>query len=260
MAGVNDWDCTVRSGTRPVVLLHGSWSNSAKTWSTLAGDLRSQGRCVYAPNYGGDGGRSLAGRIPGVYATAPIPQSSREVGRFVDRVRTATGAATVDVVGHSQGGVVGLYYLKHGGSWKVHDLVAIASAFRGVTLRGLSDLVRGLQGAGVDPLPGASTVLGRVAGDRLAGSPLLRKLNASIAYPRGRITTISSRADALNHDVTRTQLPRSPYVDNLVVQDRCAGEQSAHSELPHSPVVGDMVSAALAARAPDSVECKPVRR
>ena len=53
------------------------------------------------------------------------------------RVLAATGAAKVDLVGHSQGGMMPRYYLKFlGGAALVNRLVALAPSNHGTTLDG----------------------------------------------------------------------------------------------------------------------------
>jgi pimeloyl-ACP methyl ester carboxylesterase len=84
-------------------------------------------------------------------------------GRLRDQVLTATGAAKVDLAGHSQGGMMPRYYLNDlGGTAKVSSLVALAPANYGTTLAGLTTLGAGPSG------PGA--VRGRAAAHR-AGWP-----------------------------------------------------------------------------------------
>ncbi len=53
----------------------------------------------------------------------------------MSRVRDATGSRRVDLVGHSQGGMMPRYYLKFlNGAAKVDDLVGIAPSHHGTTM------------------------------------------------------------------------------------------------------------------------------
>ena len=96
--GANDWSCQPSAGHPvPVVLVHGTFENMFDNWSFVSPALKADGYCVFALNYGGSA--PIAG-------TGPIADSARELADFVARVRAATGAARVSLVGHSQGGMM----------------------------------------------------------------------------------------------------------------------------------------------------------
>src|SRR5207253_349364 len=79
----------------------------------------NHGYCVFTFNYGGSSASSV------VQGTGDIAASAGQLASFVTRVRAATGAAKVDLVGHSQGGMMPRYYLKFlGGAALVNRLVA----------------------------------------------------------------------------------------------------------------------------------------
>jgi triacylglycerol esterase/lipase EstA (alpha/beta hydrolase family) len=92
--GTNDWNCK-RSAARPlpVVLVHGTFGDAVFNWPYIAPALVRGGYCVYALDYGNRG-------------TGPIEQSADRLRVFVDKVLAATGAPKVDLVGHSQGGMM----------------------------------------------------------------------------------------------------------------------------------------------------------
>ena len=89
----------------------------------------------------------------------------------------ATGAARVDLVGHSQGGMMPQYYLKFlGGAAKVNRFVALAPSSHGTSLDGLVTLVGdfgllGLANSLVSPACAACV-------EQEAGSAFLAHLNA----------------------------------------------------------------------------------
>ena len=104
----------------PVVLVHGTFADMSDSWQALSPLLADHGYCVFALNYGSSNGSGEAG----VYATGPIPASAEELDAFVQKVLAATGASKVDVVGHSQGGMMPRYFLRFlGGAGEVGTLV-----------------------------------------------------------------------------------------------------------------------------------------
>ena len=120
--GTNDWTCRP-SAARPVpaVIVHGTIGDRSSLLDALSYSLRQDGYCVYALDYGNR-------------ATGPIEESAAELKTFVRRVLDATGARRVSLVGHSQGGMMPRYYIKHlGGARKVEDLVGLAPSNHGTT-------------------------------------------------------------------------------------------------------------------------------
>src|SRR5436305_3805047 len=136
--GANNWSCKPTAAhPRPVILVHGTFGDRSNTWQALSPLLYDNGYCVFALNYGSDNG---SGSI-GVYATGPIENSAAQLKSFVNRVLATTGASRVDLVGHSQGGMMPRYYMKFdGGASKVHTLVGLAPSNHGTTLEGLFTL------------------------------------------------------------------------------------------------------------------------
>jgi pimeloyl-ACP methyl ester carboxylesterase len=99
-----------------------------------------------------------------------IRRSAEHVAQKVESIVAQTGVAKVDIVGHSMGGLVGLYYVKRlGGGRRVRRLVLLGTPARG-TWSALFGLVTA-------PLGLASLQL-------LPGSPFLRDL-AETPMPAG---------------------------------------------------------------------------
>ena len=127
-----------------MILVHGTFADMADSWQALSPLLFDNGYCVFALNYGSYEG---SGSI-GIDAVGPIAHSAEELSAFVDRVLAATGAKKVDLVGHSQGGMMPRYYLRFlGGAAKVKALVGLAPSNHGTTLEGLFTLAGFFPGA-----------------------------------------------------------------------------------------------------------------
>jgi pimeloyl-ACP methyl ester carboxylesterase len=144
------WDPTALSGGNnnckpsaahpyPVVLVHATFADEGSNWVTLAPLLANAGYCVYAFNYGETILSGLLGSIDGLNH---ITQSAEELNSFVNKVLSKTKASQVDLVGHSQGGMMPNYYLKYlGGASKVNTFVGLAPSNHGTTLDGLKELI-----------------------------------------------------------------------------------------------------------------------
>jgi pimeloyl-ACP methyl ester carboxylesterase len=126
--GTDLWSCRPSaSHPNPVILVHGTLANENFSWQELSPMLANAGYCAYAFNYGADA--STAGHF---YGLADIVRSAGQLATFTDKVLAATGAAQVDLVGHSQGGMMPRYYIQFlGGAPHVHMLVGLAPPIRG---------------------------------------------------------------------------------------------------------------------------------
>ncbi|MFH9074429.1 esterase/lipase family protein [Streptomyces alboflavus] len=218
-SGWNDYGCKPSAAhPRPVVLAHGTFGNSVDNWLVLAPYLVKRGYCVFSLDYG-----QLPG-VPFFHGLGPIDKSAGQLDTYVDKVLKATGAREVDIVGHSQGGMMPRHYLKFlGGAEKVNALIGLAPDNHGTTLLGLTKLLPFFPGA-EDLLSAATPALA----DQIAGSKFLTKLNAGgDTVPGVRYTVIATKYDEV---VTpyRSQFLNGPDVRNVVVQDLCAVDLSEH--------------------------------
>jgi pimeloyl-ACP methyl ester carboxylesterase len=152
-----------RRGPRPIILIHGYAMNRAN-FLPLSVRLARAG----------------LGPIAGFeyWSLGKTASAARRLAAYVDQVRAATGAAEVDLVGHSMGGVVGRYYVSlGGGDGVVRNLITIGSPLRGTEV--------------------APVGLGRPAKELAGGSSLMQRLAAAPAPSWTRVTAIWSRADAM---------------------------------------------------------------
>lgn len=217
LPGANDWSCKPSAAhPRPVVLVHGTFANGTVNWLVDAPILASRGYCVFALTYGAQPG------VPVLRAIAPVADSAAQLSTFVNGVLAATGASQVDIVGHSQGGMMPRYYLKFlGGASKVHTLVGLAPSSHGTTLDGLALLAQSFPGA-IDILNSACPA----CVDQIVGSDLLTRLNAGgDTVPGVSYTVISTRYDEVVTPYT-TQALNGAH--NVTLQDLCAVDVSDH--------------------------------
>jgi triacylglycerol esterase/lipase EstA (alpha/beta hydrolase family) len=216
--GANDWNCKPSFlHPRPVVLVHGTFENMAFNWQKLSPALKKAGYCVYALNYGGAKDAPIQG-------TGEIAASAGQLSAFVDKVLAATGASKVDMVGHSQGGMMPRYYLKFlGGADKVNALVGIAPDNHGTDLDGLTNLLPYFPGA-ADLLKATTPGLA----DQMAGSAFLTKLNAGgDTVPGVHYTVIATKYDEVATP-WRSQYLTGSDVRNVLLQDLCPLDLSEH--------------------------------
>ncbi|GAO10207.1 esterase/lipase family protein [Streptomyces lydicamycinicus] len=218
-SGWNNYSCKPSAAhPRPVVLVHGTLGNSIDNWLGLAPYLVARGYCVFSLDYG-----QLPG-VPFFHGLGPVEASARQLAAYVDRVLAATGTEKVDLVGHSQGGMMSRVYLKfHGGADKVNTLVGLAPDNHGTDLNGLTRLL--------DHFPGAKDYIGKLTpglADQIAGSDVLNRLNeGGDTLPGVHYTVIATKYDEV---VTpyRSAFLNGPDVRNVVVQDLCGLDLSEH--------------------------------
>ncbi|MEU9046279.1 MULTISPECIES: alpha/beta fold hydrolase [unclassified Kitasatospora] len=242
--GANDWTCRPTAAhPNPVVLVHGTFANRYENWLALSPLLKSLGYCVFALDYG---------TIPGITSTGSglllpigglgaVPESAAQLARFVDLVRTATGAAKVDIVGHSQGGMLPNYYLKLlGGASKVGKLVGLAPSNHGTTLDGIVNLA--------PYFPGVADLIYTVCQacrDQAVDSDFNKTMaSRPDTVPGVSYTVISTVYDEV---VTpwRTQFLNGPGVDNVVLQNHCPVSLVEHVAIAFSPTALHLVTNAL---------------
>ncbi|WP_297850501.1 alpha/beta fold hydrolase [uncultured Corynebacterium sp.] len=123
----NDPDFTPTHPT-PVLYVHGIHSRTSG-FRRNARFLRDHGYWVWGFDYGNM-------FLPGLYGTGPLEDSLEELRANVDRVLEETGAEQVDIVAHSQGGLLTRLYIEHGGSAKVRRVVAMGANFHGTDMLG----------------------------------------------------------------------------------------------------------------------------
>lgn len=150
-------------GPRPIIVLHGYAMNRAN-FVVLARRLATAG---LGPVLGFE-----------YWTLGKTGAAARRLGAYVDEVRAATGADTVDLIGHSMGGVVARYYVTlGGGDGKVANLITLGSPHSGTDVSAIG--------------------FGAPTKDLFLNSSLVQRLDAAPRPTHTRTTVIWSRSDAL---------------------------------------------------------------
>jgi len=249
-SGFNNMSCRPSAAhPDPVVLLHGLGGNGPGNFATLGPYLAAAGYCAFAPTYG----EAIPG-IP-VGGITAIPQSATEIDAYIGQVLAATGAAKVDLVGHSEGAFQALYGPKFvpGEAADVARVVALAPPTHGTTLDNLVTIGDDL-GAGTL----VTTILAGgcpACSELTTGSALVTSLNTgAVAQPGIAYTIIASTHDEL---VTPygTEFVNEPGVSNETVQNYCPLDPVGHIGLAYDPDVEQLVTNALDPAGQVAVTC-----
>ncbi|RLV54615.1 alpha/beta fold hydrolase [Aeromicrobium phragmitis] len=257
--GANDWGCQPSAAhPRPVVLVHGTFENAYANWNGLAPILADRGYCVFALNYGNSTG------IAFLNGTGDLIANAHEIGPFVDRVLASTGAAQIDLVGHSQGGVISRYYANLIAPQKVNQVIGLAPSNHPTTLSGITEfgkLVR-LFGAAMAVLELVNLPAAAQQADQSPApqAPFYQQVNGDgETIPGMSYTTIVTRRDQVVTPWQRGQLATGPgaEVENIVIQDVCRIDQSEHVSLPFSKNVAQIVLNTLDPDDERRIRCYP---
>ncbi len=232
-----------------LVLVRGAGTGAAVDQST-------PGPVLVVPGYGGD----TAGLVPlvrqlrrdrrEVVVLAPVDggtgdlrAQARRLAALARRTLQRSGAASVDVVGYSAGGVVARLFVRdEGGAAVVRRVLTLGSPHHGTDVAAIA-----LQVAGGCP---------RACEQLATGSALLRRLNAGDETPDGPSwVTVRTERD---QTVTPTDSASLVGALNIDVQQVCPGSGTSHGDLPADPVVLATLRSALgrgAPGAPQGVSC-----
>lgn len=250
--GANDWSCKPSAAhPNPVILVHGLFANQTVNWQTFAPLLHNEGYCAYTLTYGMKDGVTLPGYQPG--GLHRMERSAKQLSRFVAKVRARTGAAKVDLVGHSQGTIMPSYYVRFlGGGSKVDRYVSLTPLWEGTTLAGASLLYGFAKMFGYNPEEQFAPLCDSCP-QFVQGSDYLKKLHAKgIFDPRVTYTNIVTKYDQAVVPYT-SGIAEGENVTNIVLQEECAQDYSDHGAVGFSPNAAGHVLKAL-----DPANAKPV--
>ncbi len=176
--------------------------------------------------------------------TQDIRASAAALDAFADGVRARTGAARVDLVGHSQGGLVARSYVKDfGGAAEVDSLITLGTPNRGTYVANLVGFL------------GFGNCLAVVACQQMSiGSSYLADLNAGgDAIGSVRYTAIRTLNDELVRPVDNATLRSG--ATNVLVQSRCWLRPVGHVGLILDGAVYSGVRQALEGRTTIRLNC-----
>jgi pimeloyl-ACP methyl ester carboxylesterase len=109
---------TIRDTHPPVLLLHGFLGTRGSMYP-LERRLNADGICVFSFNLG-------------TFNTSDIRRSAFLIHRKIESILAQAPVKRIDIVGHSMGGLIGLYYVKKlGGHEKVRKLVMMGTPIKG---------------------------------------------------------------------------------------------------------------------------------
>lgn len=208
--GVNNWKCSPAENENPVVLIHGTFSSSMYSFGALGPALANKNLCVYSVDYGAT---EPTDWFKGV---GPVDESAQRIAEFVKLVKTSTGRDKVTLVGHSQGGLIGFYYLKKlRGSDHVDRFVALAPSINGTSIA---------------KTPNRDQVEYCLAcADQHPRSALLRDLKqGQITVPGVQYSVLVTKNDRVVLPVEK-QFVKETGVQNLYIQDLLPGKNVSHS-------------------------------
>ncbi len=211
---------TASAAPRPVVVVAGTFG-PAFFYEPLAARLRADGRQVAIFQLTGLG-------------TADIRTSARDLNRFVDDFRGRTGASSVDLVAHSQGGLVARQYIKNeGGAGEVGALVNLAAPNKGTVVANIADFF------------GGGNCLQIVSCQQMrVGSSFLDSLNAGDdTVGAVRYTNLFTALDELVQPVWNAAMDDG--AENVLVQRQCPLRAVAHVGMALDGTVYDGVRDAL---------------
>lgn len=242
--GANDFNCkTTAAHPYPVILVHGTFVNQGVNFVKAGPRLKNAGYCTFAMNYGQT---SISfGRVGGL---DHITNSAQQLDAFITKVMKATGAKKVDIVGHSQGGNVPMWWIKKmGGAAKTAHYVGWAPSSRGTTLDGIATLSKNLKLLGIAT---GLADLGQFPGvlDQTTYSDHTNALfpNNSSDVPDGpKYTVIATNQDRVVTPYT-TQTLSGKDVNNVVLQDKCPKDKAGHIGLLNDDPTMQLTTNALA--------------
>ena len=208
----------------PVIIVAGTFSPAIAN-EPLAARLRADGHTVHIFE------------LPAL-GTGDIRATARALNTFADGIRARYGASRVDLVGHSQGGLVARAYVKYeGGAAEVDSLISLGTPNYGTSI------------ANIVAFFALGNCIGIVACNQMAiGSSFLNDLNAGDdTIGNVRYTNLYTSFDELVRPVDNARM--NDGATNVRVQSQCWARVIGHVSIALDGAVYSGIQDALAKRA-----------
>ena len=213
----------------PVVLVHGTFETMDQNWSVVSPRLKEEGYCVFALNYGNRGLEYIGG-------------SARELDRFVNNVLRFTDAEKVQIVGHSQGGMMPRRYIKtfEAGN-RVEDLIGFAPSNRGTELE--DGITEPAETATPDARSKGASGPCFACDQQAAGSGFLHRLNkGDDTLGSASYTQIATEDDEIIIPFYRCFLKGEKNTRDLILQNSYRSEYNVDPTITHQNIYDDPVA------------------
>lgn len=215
------------AGPAPVVLVHG-YGGDSSSMASIAARLQREGLQVTAVDLPNGG-------------TGDIEESARTVADAVE----STGAAHVDLIGFSAGGVVVRSFLEHfDGVERARYVITLGSPHHGTSIAAAAAFSD--PGLCVDACQQITP-----------GSAFLEELNEPDETPQGPVFV--SIWTSLDETVTPPDTAVLDGAINVEVQSVCRDSQTGHGDLPRDPMVLGLIVRTLTGQlraVPDEASCR----
>lgn len=213
LPGLINTDCPERANREPVVLIHGTFATTRRAFSSVAPALKQQGHCLFALNYGKQG-------VLSAYGTQDINASVQDLSVFVQSILQRTGAEKVNIIGHSQGGLIAFKLAQQPSlQGRIERIIAVAPSISGTT--------RVLPRSPIPHCPACR--------QQSSQSDFITTFRDVPVLPMGvQALIIATRQDRVVTPV-EAQFLRESGVTNVMLQDHFPGLRASHSGLMHVP-------------------------
>ncbi len=242
-------------GSIPVILVHGTAENQ-KYWDAMKSSLQVAGMQAYAFDYGQNGFQGLVGSIGkkiGLRGFGDVEVSTQQLANQVATVLGQTGAGKVDLVGHSQGGLLIKNFVAQDKTDRVANVVQLAPSTHGTTFSGLADFI-GPVGNSVDingwkPVKdviysAASALAWPSLSQQTVGSPFLDKLDKlPDTKPGVDYLVVSTKDDVVATPYKSQFITAAPGSTTVNIEVHSLPGVPRDGQVDHGLNTGDVISA-----------------